>query len=206
MRLPQPPLLVITDRRQARAPLETVVHQALEGGCRWFSLREKDLLPADRLALLQCLVAVGQPYGATIGVHGDIEAALGTSAQHLHLPRDGNVAAARRRLSENTLIGVSAHDPGEVASAQRRGADYCTLSPIFPSPSKPGYGPVLGSDGLASMVRRHRLPIIALGGIEIGTVDACLAAGAAGIAVMGSVMRAEDPQEATRRLITALKY
>jgi thiamine-phosphate pyrophosphorylase len=206
LRLPQPPLLIITDRRQTKVPLETVVRQALEGGCRWLSLREKDLSPADRLALLQRLVAIGKRYGATIGVHGDVEAALQAGARHLHLPRGGDVATARQRLGEDTLVGVSAHDSDEIAAAQRQGADYCTLSPIFPSPSKPGYGPALGVDELAAMAQSHALPIIALGGIEIETASACVAAGAAGITVMGAIMQADDPRATTRDFIARLKF
>src|SRR5665213_2974716 len=67
------------------------------GGCRWLSLREKDLAAAERLALLQSLVELGRPYGAVVGVHDDVAAAAATEAA-LHLP-DGVVPAeARRRL------------------------------------------------------------------------------------------------------------
>ena len=58
MRLPVPPLLVISDRRQARRPLEELAEAAFAGGCRWFSLREKDLPPAERRALLGALVVL----------------------------------------------------------------------------------------------------------------------------------------------------
>jgi thiamine-phosphate pyrophosphorylase len=205
LRLPQPPLLIITDRRQARSPLETVVRQALGGGCRWVSLREKDLAPNERLALLRRLVHMGRDYGATVGVHEDVEAAAKAGARHLHLPRGADVAAARRHLGDRVIIGVSAHDSNEIAAAQRQGADYCTLSPIFPSPSKPGHGPALGVAELSVMARRYSLPIIALGGVESETVSACVAAGAAGVAVMGCVMRAADPRQAVRHLFTKLE-
>jgi thiamine-phosphate pyrophosphorylase len=71
------------------------------------------------------------------------------------------------------------------------------LSPIFASPSKPGYGPALGTDALASLP----LPCFALGGVTATNAAACLAAGAAGIAVMGAVMTAADPAAAVRELL-----
>ena len=61
MRLPDPPLLIISDRSQARRPLVEVAAAAFAGGCRWFSLREKDLPPQERRDLLAALVALGRP-------------------------------------------------------------------------------------------------------------------------------------------------
>ncbi|MGC1211056.1 MAG: thiamine phosphate synthase, partial [Micromonospora sp.] len=80
--------------------------------------------------------------------------------------------------------------------------DYVTLSPVFPTPSKPGYGPPLGVDGLAGLVRLIPVPVLALGGISTpAQVTAALRAGAAGVAVLGAVMRAGDPAEAVAALL-----
>src|SRR4051812_50204540 len=75
MRLPVPPLLVISDRRQARRPLEEVAEAIFAGGCRWLSLREKDLPPAERRAVLSALVVLGRRWGATVTGHEDVDAA-----------------------------------------------------------------------------------------------------------------------------------
>ena len=80
MRLPVPPLLVISDRRQAGRPLEELAAAVFAGGCRWFSLREKDLPTAQRRALLSALVVLGRRWGATVTVHEDIDAAAMTGA------------------------------------------------------------------------------------------------------------------------------
>lgn len=202
MKLPDPPLLLITDRHQARRPLEAVAEAAFAGGCRWLSLREKDLDAASREALLRRLVALGQPYGATVMVHEDIAAAMAAAAGGVHLPRGASPIAARRRLGAAALIGCSTHDAPEIADAV--GADYATLSPIFPSASKPGYGPAIGITGLASAVTAARVPVIALGGIDGGNMAACVRAGAAGVAVMGAVMTATDAAALMAGLIGTL--
>ncbi len=189
--LPQPPLLLISDRRQVQRPLAEVIASAFAAGCRWVSLREKDLAPKERLALLRELVALARPYGAAVSVHEDADAAAAAGAG-LHLPAKGSLAAARQRLGAQTLIGISCHTPTEVAAAARAGADYVTLSPIFASPSKPGYGPPLGCAALAAAARETSVPILALGGVTPGNAPSVLAAGAAGIAVMGGIMAAED--------------
>ena len=77
MVLPRPPLLVIYDRSQARRPLTEIAAAAFNAGCRWFSLREKDLPAAERSTLLAELVAMGRPYGATVMAHDDLGATTG---------------------------------------------------------------------------------------------------------------------------------
>jgi thiamine-phosphate pyrophosphorylase len=200
VRLPVPPLLVISDRRQARRPLEELAEAVFAGGCHWFSLREKDLPPAERRALLGALVALGHRWGATVTVHDDIDAAAMADADGVHLPSGGSPEAARLRLP-GALIGASAHSAEEASTLLSAGADYVTVSPVFVTASKPGYGPALGLDGLARIVARATGPVIALGGVTAANAAPCLAAGAHGIAVMGEVMRAADPQAAVEAIL-----
>jgi len=202
--LPDLPLLLITDRRQVRRSLEDTVARALEGGCRWVSLREKDLEPPERLLLLRRLVELGHRCGARISVHEDIDAALAAGAAGVHLPAGADPAEARARLPPGMLLGVSAHGAEELARAAAAGADYATFSPIFPSASKPGYGPALGFDALARAAASVSIPIIALGGVDRARIAACVDAGAAGIAVMGGVMAADDPGMVMAGLTTTL--
>ncbi|HXZ01872.1 MAG TPA: thiamine phosphate synthase [Stellaceae bacterium] len=204
MRLPEPPILVITDRRQARRPLEAVAEAVFEAGGRWLSLREKDLDPAARRSLLARLVALGRRYGAAVTVHEDVAAAIAAGAAGVHLPAGVSPQAARQALGAGALIGCSAHVEAELASLAAAGADYATLSPIFASASKPGYGPALGCERLARAAAATRLGVVALGGVAAGNVAACIAAGAVGIAVMGSVMSAAAPAAVMADLITAL--
>jgi len=203
MNLPNPPLLVISDRSQASRPLIEIAEAAFRGGCRWFSLREKDLPVAERCNLLSALVLLGRGFAATVTAHEDIASAVAAGADGVHLPGGGNPAATRCQLPHG-LIGVSAHSRDEAVAQLAAGADYVTLSPIFLSASKPGYGPAVGVDALAAAARLSPGPIIALGGLDVANAAACLAAGARGIAVMGEVMRAADPEATVRRLIAAI--
>jgi thiamine-phosphate pyrophosphorylase len=202
--LPDPPLLVISDRSQATRPLIEIAEAAFRAGCRWFSLREKDLSAPERLDLLRALVALGHRFGATVTAHEDIEAVVATGADGVHLPGGGDPASARLRLPAG-LIGVSAHAPEEAAAQLKAGADYVTLSPIFLSASKPGYGPAVGLDALAAASGLWPGPVVALGGIGADNIAACRAAGARGIAVMGEIMRASDPEATVGRLLAAIE-
>jgi thiamine-phosphate pyrophosphorylase len=203
LRLPVPPLLVISDRHQARQPLGQVAEAVFAGGCRWFSLREKDLPPEERHVLLAALVAVGHRCGAVVTAHEDIEAVLAADADGLHLPSSGSPEAARARLP-GALIGASAHSADEAAALLRAGADYVTVSPVFLTASKPGYGPALGLTGLAHIVAGAPGPVVALGGITMQNAALCLKAGARGLAMMGEVMRSADPRAIVERVLSVM--
>ena len=180
-------LLVVTDRHQAA--LQDIMGEAIAAGARWIWLRDRDLPAGERRALAERLSALARAGGARLTVGGDVELAAEIGADGVHLAAGAPVAAARARLGRGALIGVSAHTAAEVAAAAAAGADYATLSPIFASASKPGYGPALGAAAIAHAAP-HGLPILALGGVTPERADECLRAGAAGIAVMGEVMRA----------------
>jgi thiamine-phosphate pyrophosphorylase len=201
--LPAPPLLVISDRQQARRPLEEIAEAVFAGGCRWFSLREKDLPPQQRRALLGALVVLGHRFGAVVTAHEDIEAVAAVGADGVHLPSGGNPEAARARLP-GALIGASAHSAEEAAILLRSGADYVTASPVFLTASKPGYGPALGLEGLASIVARAPGPVVALGGITADNAALCLSVGVRGIAVMGEIMRSPDPRASVKGILRAM--
>ncbi len=188
-----PRLLVVTDRRQARLPLENVAELAFAAGCPWLLLRDKDLLAEARRELALRLLNLSRSHCARLSVSGDAALAAEIGADGLHLPAEGDVAAARAELGPDALIGLSAHDLAEAERAAEAGADYVTLSPIFWSQSKPRYGPALGLKIMAEVARALPIPLYALGGVTPANAARAIAAGAAGVAVMGEVMRAEDP-------------
>ena len=187
-------VLVLTDRRLARRPLVETVARAVEGGARAVLLRERDLPGPQRRALADELRAVLAPAGGRLIVAGTDP--LGGDAVHL---------AARDPLPAEppACVGRSCHDAAELANASTvDNADYVTLSPVFPTASKPGYGPALGVDGLRALVAGTPVKVFALGGVTTGEqARACRAAGAAGVAVLGLAMRAADPAAAVRELL-----
>ena len=180
-------LLIVTDRHQANRPLAAVAEAAFEAGARWIWLRDRDLPVQERRLLAEDLAALAARYGGTLTVGADVALAadVGTG---VHIPAGADVVDARRRLGPDAWIGVSAHTLDDLRRAGEAGADYATLSPIFPSPSKPGYGPALGLAALRE-VAGFGLPVLALGGVSVASARSCLEAGACGIAVMGAVMR-----------------
>jgi thiamine-phosphate pyrophosphorylase len=202
MKLPDPPILVISDRSQLCRPMLAVAEAVFAGGCRWFSLREKDLPAAERRILLAALVELGHSYGAVVTAHEDVNAVVAIGGDGVHLPGGSDPHTVRMRLPQ-ALIGASAHSAAEASAQLGAGADYVTISPVFLTASKPGYGPAIGLDGLAKAAAAALGPVLALGGITAQNAGLCRSAGAAGIAVMGEVMRAADPRATVTDMIRA---
>ncbi|MGZ5813241.1 MAG: thiamine phosphate synthase, partial [Xanthobacteraceae bacterium] len=98
MKLPDPPLLLVTDRHQARLPLVDVVRAALAAGCRWVSVREKDLSDEDQVALALTLLPMARRHGARLTLHGHAALAKACGSDGVHLPAGGNPAASRALL------------------------------------------------------------------------------------------------------------
>jgi thiamine-phosphate pyrophosphorylase len=190
-----------------------------DAGARLVQLREKHLSHREISVLAEHLVPLAHDHGAKILINTYADIAHKTGADGVHLPTDrvqpdleGLPPKGRRAIiggsafSAGHMIGVSAHSLAEAKAAEQSGADFVTLSPIFETASKPGYGPALGLDELARVCDAVDIPVYALAGITPERVEACLDAGAYGVAVMGGVMRAEDVGGAVGAYLEALRF
>ena len=204
MRLPDPPLLVVSDRRQSRPPLAAVVAAVLGAGCRWVSLREKDLPEDEQIILARQLLPRVRAASARLLLHGEARLAMLAGTDGVHLPSGSKPGAARALLGPQKLIGVSIHTVTEAEAIEPAHVDYALAGPAFETASKPGYGPEIGRKGLADIVRASRVPVLAIGGINAARVAEMIAAGAAGIAAMGGVMRSADPAREVSGLLATL--
>lgn len=212
-----PRLLVLTDRRSVPAgrTLLGTIRAAVEAGARAVVVRERDLPSAQRAALADaCDRLMDVVGGVCIVADPDPRSAVGTPSDGLHMRAASRLhlrAASRLPAVRPDLLGRSAHSLAEVVRAATDGLDYVTVSPVAPSPSKPGYGPALGADGLQTLLavaaRESSRPLphaFALGGVDQHNCGSFLAAGAYGVAVMGAVMGAERPAEVVSDLLSAL--
>ena len=205
----RPILCLVTDRRLARAPLETVVAEAVLGGVDWVQLRERDLAGRALCELAARVVAAARDAAQRRGgpvrvlINRRIDVALAVGADGVHLGFDAlPVASARSLLGAERLIGVSAHTPDEVRGAAANGANYAHLAPIFAPLSKPQQRAPLGSVAIARCAAA--LPLLAQGGIEATNAAELIRAGAAGVAVTGALLGAANPRAAAQALRAAL--
>ena len=194
-------LYLITDRHQVppgRTLVQTV-DAALRGGVRAVQLREKDLGAAALFSLAGELRRLTRCFGARLLINDRIDVALAVDADGVHLGGESlPVAAARRLLGPQRLLGVSTHRPPEIAAAAAAGADFVTFGPVFATPSKLAYGAPVGLESLCLACHNSPLPVFALGGIKPCHLAAVQSSGAAGAAVISAIIAASDPLAATR--------
>jgi thiamine-phosphate pyrophosphorylase len=203
-RVPQPPILLVTDRRQAVRPLQAVVTAAVSAGCRWVSVREKDLPVDEQILLARSLLPLLAEQRGKLLLHGEASLARDAGVDGVHLPAGRDAAAARALLGREKILGVSIHTVTEAEAIDPGLVDYALAGPAFETPSKPGYGPEIGRKGLADIAQASRVPVLAIGGINAARIAEVLASGAAGVAVMGGVMRAGDAAREVRALLASL--
>jgi thiamine-phosphate pyrophosphorylase len=204
VKLPTPPLLLITDRHQARLALTEIINEACAAGCRWVSVREKDLSETEQVAIFESLQPTFRKWSVRGTMHGSARTARLANADGVHLAAGSDPLAARAALGPTAVIGLSVHHLSEIKNLSPHVVDYAIAGPAYATTSKPGYGPHLGAAGIAAMSAATDTPVIAVGGITPAGVPEIMRAGASGIAVMGSVMRAAEPGREIERLLHAL--
>lgn len=196
-------LVVITDDRLAgRRGVVAAVRSALAGRAPAVQLRSKEASARELVELARALRKETAAAGALLFVNDRVDVALAAGADGAHLGDDDlPLAAARRIVPAGFILGRSVDTPEEARTAEREGADYVGVGPVYATGSKIGLGAPIGPDGVRAVVDAVRLPVVGIGGIEAEGAEAVARAGAAGVAVIRSVMAADDPESAVRDLL-----
>ena len=217
-RLASARLYLCTDARRERGDLAQFADAALAGGVDIIQLRDKGsageqqfgpLEARDELAACEVLADAAGRHGALFAVNDRADIARVAGADVLHLGQgDLPVDVARDIAGPDTLIGLSTHDPQQLADAAGGGADYFCVGPCWPTPTKPGRtAPGLQLVRAASALEAElgaAKPWFAIGGIDERRLPEVLDAGARRIVVVRAITAAEDPRAAAQRLRSAL--
>jgi thiamine-phosphate pyrophosphorylase len=181
-----------------------VTRQAIRGGARVIQLREKTMLKKDLLPLARDLRQICGELNVLFVVNDHLDVALDVQADGLHVGQDDlPVAAARRWLRPDQILGCSASTVAEALAAQSAGADHVAVGSIFATSTK-GID-VVGLDRLGEIRRTVSTPVVAIGGINRGNVAAVMAGGATAVAVISAVVSAVDPESAARELTNIIE-
>ncbi|TCD48369.1 thiamine phosphate synthase [Chlorobium sp. N1] len=198
-----PILCLITD---LETPPVAMAERALKGGANMLQLRRKNASGRELCRLADALLPICRRAGALFIINDRLDVALATGADGVHLGQeDLPVGEARKLLGAGKIVGASTSSAAEALKAEREGADYVGFGHIFPTGSKTKGYPPLGPDAVDEAVRMLRIPLIAIGGITLENAHEPMRRGASGIAVISAVTKAEDPEEASRRLLAAMK-
>lgn len=205
-------LIVITGAKIARPrSLLQVVKAALHAGAPAIQLRVKGASAAELYSQALQLRTLTAATGARLFINDRVDVALAAEADGVHLgPADLPVAAARAAANAaerpDLLIGASTDDPATARRLVAEGADYLGCGAVFGTTSKPDVGHErIGTARLQELVAAASCPVVGIGGINPGNIETVAATGAAGSAVIGAVMAADDVQETVRQLLAPFR-
>jgi thiamine-monophosphate kinase len=166
---------------------------AISAGATIIQYRNKHFTPGDFEAL-ETVRKICRTSGVPFVINDDIMMARAVDADGVHLGQsDADHALARRILGGYALIGASVSTLDELAGTDLTDCDYIGAGPVFFTSTKPDASPVIGIEGLAAVVGKSPLPVVAIGGINAENAGLCLSSGAAGVAVISTISRAKDP-------------
>lgn len=198
---------LVTSPKRPVSALLSIVAAALEAGVSIVQLRDKGVYTeAERAEAARGIAALCGSHDAPFLVNDDPRLARQFEADGVHVGRaDPSPRVARSLLGPKAIIGVTVYGKqGEEVRAEREGADYLAIGPFFPSPTKPEE-PELPLHVLDAVVARTRLPVFAIGGIDVQRARILARHRIAGIAVVSAVMDAPDPRRAATDLRRAFE-
>lgn len=182
-----------------------LIQEAVRGGATMIQLRAKTLSLREFLRISLEASKLFKRENIPLIINDRIDIALACQATGVHLGQeDFPLSFARKILGKKKLIGISVNTEEEALEAEKKGADYLGVGPIFPTPSKKDLKQLLGLDGLRRIREKIKIPILAIGGINAKNAREVIKAGADGIAVISAIMGAEDIRRATRELREAI--
>jgi len=195
-------LYVVTDEKLSNGLTHSeIARLALEGGADVIQLRDKEMEGRKLLGHALQIRKLTRKTGALFIVNDRLDIALASKADGIHLGQeDMPVRAARKLCPKRFIIGVTAHDVAESVRAEKEGADYIGLSPIFQTGSKSDAGTACGVAMIRNVKAKVWIPVVAIGGISLSNAREVLDAGADGLAVISAVVSHKDVTGAARRL------
>ena len=194
-------LYAVTDRSWlGERTLVQVVEQVLRGGATFLQLREKELDRAAFLAEAKELKALTAKYRVPFVINDDIDIALESDADGVHLGQTDLMGRdARALIGPDKILGITANTVELAVAAEKAGADYIGAGAVFGTTTKQN-AKNLSLDTLRDICRAVTIPVVAIGGINGDNLPRLAGTGAAGAAVVSALFAQKDPEEAARRL------
>ena len=199
-------LYVIIDRKSSGGrDLAYLAQEAIEGGADMIQLRDKDSSASEILKVGRAIRDLTRKKKIPFIINDRVDIAVAVGADGVHLGQDDlPIEAARSMMGSGKLIGLSTHSLPQALEAEKKGADYIGVGPIFSTPTKPDYRAV-GIDLIREVRDKIKIPFVVIGGIDESNIDEVIAAGARRVAVVRAVCGAKDVRGASERLKERIK-
>ena len=197
---------LVADPDQTTSDLPTTVIEAIDGGVTAVQFRSKRQTDRDAFALAGRLRAICRDRYLPFIVNDRVALALAVDADGVHVGVDDlPVKIVRRLLGPSRIVGYSPETDEQARTAARGCVDYLGIGPVFSTSSKDDAPPPIGIDGIRRITRLASIPVVGIGGITAERASSVVNAGAAGVAVIGAILRAPNPAGAAKTLRDAVE-
>jgi len=176
---------------QGRSNLQ-VLEAVIQGGARIIQLREKDYPKKDLYNLALKFKEITTRAGVLLIINDHVDIALGVEADGVHLGQEDLPVQVARKLAPELLIGASTHSLEQALQAEKHGADYINIGPIFSTETKEGVGRSLGPEAISEISPQIKIPFTVMGGINEDNIEQVLAKGARRVAMVTAITKAAD--------------
>lgn len=185
--------------------LEEVMREAMEGGADFIQLRDKKSTKKQVLEKAKMLRELTNEFDVPFIVNDHIDVALAVGADGIHLGQDDLPLVEARKLVGDKIIGISTHSIEQAREAERNGADYIGVGPIFPTKSKEDVVEPVTVSYLREVVNEIKIPFVPIGGIKLHNVDEVLNAGGKSVCVISEVVGSSDVKGTCEAFIRKIK-
>lgn len=195
-------LYLVTDRGLARGRSTLdIVKAAVRGGVTCVQLREKDCSTMEFIEQALSIKDYLSSRGIPLIINDRLDVAQAVKADGIHLGQtDMPLDMARAIVEDSMIIGISAESLEDAVEAEKGGADYLGISPIYATPTKTDTAPPLGLEGLRQIRAAVKIPLVGIGGLNRENAAEVICNGADGVAVVSAIVAAEDPEAAAAQL------
>ena len=200
-------LYLVTDPRLSeRRSLLNMVEAAVKGGAGIVQYRDKESGTRKMVETAKSLCHVCHRLGACFLVNDRVDVALAVGADGVHVGQDDMpIDIARMLLGSGKLIGITVHNAEEIRQAEKEGADYLSLAPVYATSTKSDHQTPLGPEGVKRLAAMSHIPVLAIGGINHSNAAEVVRSGVQGICVVSAILSAEDPLSTARELYNLVK-
>jgi len=185
-----------------------VLDAVLAGGVKIIQLREKDWSKKDVYDLAVIFKKKTRACNALLIINDHIDIALAVDADGVHLGQNDLPVNAARKIAPDLIIGASSHHLDQALQAEKDGADYINIGPVFPTKTKKDAPEFIGINAIKTIGPKLNKPFTVMGGINQTNIHEVLKAGARRVAMVTGITRAgniTDRVQALRKTILSYK-
>jgi thiamine-phosphate pyrophosphorylase len=161
-----------------------VTREACRGGARVIQYRDKNSNPRKMLEVSDKIREITIEFNSLFIVNDFIDIALMSGADGVHLGQDDvPILRARKMTPDNFIIGISTHSLEQATNAEKAGADYIGIGPVFSTPTKEKYSPI-GLSIVEEVIRNVKIPVVAIGGLDLDNISELSGIGVENVAMV----------------------